>query len=81
MIDLTEYGFTEINKTLTFSEYYGHGFRITIFDYIATLSDENKTEIHRQSIVIRTKAIADGTVKFKDLEKWLKQNSIVKQTK
>lgn len=76
MINLTQYGFTILSTTDTYTEYIGHGFRVTIFDYTYTLG--NKDVFLRQSLLISTKEFSDASIPFEDLEKWLKKNKIKK---
>lgn len=77
MIDLTEYGFTETTKTPNWIEYSGHGFRVTIYNYLRRIFDES--EINIRTFIVDTQKTSSPPKPLAELEQWLIENQINKQ--
>ena len=74
MTDLLKYGFTETRKTDSWTEYEGHGFRITIFDYLyKTFAG---SEINIRTFTVNTQKTSSMAFPLDTLEEWLKSKNI-----
>jgi|CXWL01.1.fsa_nt_gi hypothetical protein len=77
MIDLLEYGFIEAKKTSNYTEYHGHGFRVTVYDYLRKTFDES--EINIRTFVVDTQQTSSAPHPLDELEQWLKNKNINKK--
>jgi hypothetical protein len=74
MADLLKYGFIETRKDANWTEYEGHGYRITIFNYMVKTSDNS--EINRRTFTVNTKQTSSMAFPLDTLEEWLKNKNI-----
>ena len=74
MVNLIEYGFVEARKTPNWTEYIGHGFRVTVYNYL--YKTFNAVEVNRQTFVVDTQQTSSAPKPLSELEQWLKENKI-----
>lgn len=76
MINLEEYGFVKTSETDRWTDYEGHDFTVTIYNYMVTTSD--KSEVVHNTFVVSSKQFMSASRPISQLENWLMEKNIKK---
>lgn len=76
MIDLEQYGFTKITETERWTDYQGHDFIVTIYNYLVTTFE--KKEVARNVFVVNSKQFTSRARSISELGQWIEEKGIAK---
>lgn len=74
MINLEEYGFVKTSETDRWIDYEGHGFTVTVYNYMVTTFD--KVEIIRNTFVVSSRQFTSSSRPIEQLADWLAEKNI-----
>lgn len=77
MINLQEYGFVKVAETDRWTDYEGHDFIITIYNYMVITFD--KCEISHNTFVVSSKHFTSRSRPIGELTDWLCDKKITKK--
>lgn len=77
MIDLQEYGFKKIAENDRWTDYQGHDFTVTIYNYMITTFD--KCEVSHNAFVVSSKQFTSRSRPTYELADWLMEKNIQKK--